>query len=326
MKHVSELKPSSNSRVFVVIPAYRVEDQIVRVIENVPSFVEKIVVVNDASPDGTKGVLALLKDPRLVVVNHEKNSGVGGAMVTGYNHAVSLGADILVKMDGDDQMDPDYIIDLVEPIMNGAADYTKGNRFLNQPQLERMPFIRRVGNWGLTFLVKAASGYWNIFDPSNGFTAIHAKVWEQIDQEKIAQDYFFECSLLNELHHHNAVVKDIAIPARYQDEKSSLSISRVLFSFPLRLVKAFFRRIGTQYYLYDFTFGSIALLFGFVALLFGFIWGVWHWVISVQTGVPATTGTVLIAVLPIILGMQLWLQAISEDIRNIPSVPIHKTK
>jgi glycosyltransferase involved in cell wall biosynthesis len=320
--------PTSPSapRIFVIAPAYKVENQIARVVANVPAFVEKIVVVNDASPDGTQAVLDALDDPRLVVVRHERTQGVGGAMVTGYNQAMALGAEIMVKMDGDDQMDPGRVRDLVQPIIDGTADYTKGNRFLNQPQLERMPFIRRVGNWGLTFMMKAASGYWQIFDPSNGFTAIHAKVWQRLDRDRVARDYFFECSMLNEIHLQRAVVRDVPMPARYQDEDSSLSISRVLFSFPFRLLKALFRRIHTQYYLYNFTFVSIAILFSTLALLFGFIWGVCYWVKSVQTGIPSTTGTVLIAVLPIIIGMQLIFQAIAEDIRDIPTDPIHKTK
>ena len=207
--------PSDNkSRIAVVIPAYKVENQIAMVIENIPQFVEKIIVVDDASPDKTKDVLSSLTNPRLIVINHNKNSGVGGGLVQASERAASLGMDILVKMDGDDQMDPNHIIDLVQPIMRGNVDYTKGNRFLNQSQLASMPFVRRIGNRGLTFLVKASSGYWNIFDPSNGFTAIHAFVWQQLKQENIARDFFFECSLLNELYHHRAVVQDVAVPAR----------------------------------------------------------------------------------------------------------------
>lgn len=307
----------------VVIPAYKVERQIARVVQNIPALVGKIIVVNDASPDQTGAILATLNDPRLVVVSYDRNRGVGGAMMCGYDRAVEEGADILVKMDGDDQMDPDHIMSLVRPILSGQADFTKGNRFLDQSQMERMPLIRRVGNWGLTFLVKASSGYWKIFDPSNGFTAMHADVWKRLNQEHIATDYFFESSLLIELRFHHAVVKDISIPARYQDEESSLSITRVLFSFPARLFKAFIRRIIFQYYLFDFSFVSVALLSGGLALLFGFIWGIWHWHLSRITGIPATTGTVLIAVLPVILGAQLWLQAIAEDMRDVPKEPIH---
>ena len=321
-KHAQQLFPV----IAVIIPAYKVEKHIARVIENIPDFVKKIIVVNDASPDRTGEVLRSLRNPRLIIVTHEENQGVGGAMISGYNRAVDEGAEIMVKMDGDDQMFPEKIRDLIKPIIDHHADFTKGNRFLNQTQLKKMPAIRRLGNWGLTFLVKAASGYWRLFDPSNGFTAMHASVWRMVDQEHISRDYFFESSLLIELHFHNAVIRDIPIPARYQDEESSLSVMRVLFSFPWRLVKAFFRRIRYQYYLYDFSFVSVAFLLGFLSVLFGFVWGIWKWIISYQSGIPATTGTVLIAVLPIILGVQLFLQAVSVDMSSTPEEPVHKEK
>ena len=311
-----------NHHIAVVIPAYKVEKHIRTVVENIPDFVKSIIVVNDGSPDSTNFILSEIEEKRLIILDHKENQGVGGAMITGYNHAISIGAEILVKMDGDDQMDPEKIEELVFPILNQDADFTKGNRFLHQTQLRSMPLLRRIGNWGLTFLVKSASGYWQIFDPTNGFTAMHANIWKQIDQSRIAKDYYFESSLLSEMRFINAVVQDVFIPARYQDEKSSLSIWKVLFSFPFRLLKTTLRRIIFQYYLYNFSFASIALILGIIFIVFGFIWGVVYWAESQKTGIPATTGTVLIAVLPIILGMQLLLQAISQDMADIPKKPI----
>lgn len=308
--------------VAVIIPAYKVEKQIARVVGSIPPLVQKIIVVEDASPDGTAAVLQGLTDPRLIVIHHPRNRGVGGAMCSGYNRAIEEGAEILVKMDGDDQMDAAAIVDLIRPIVQHRADFTKGNRFLNQAQLTTMPLIRRLGNLALTFWVKAASGYWKIFDPSNGFTAMRAGVWKLLDQGRISHDYFFESSLLIEMRYHHAVVQDVAIPARYQDEESSLSVARVLVSFPARLMKAFFRRMIFQYYLYDFSFVSVAIALGILFELFGFGWGIYHWARSTQTGIPSTTGTVLIAVLPIILGAQLLLQAIAEDIRDTPTEPL----
>lgn len=308
----------------VIIPAYKVANKIETVIANIPTFVRTIIVVNDASPDSTKDTLEKIIDSRIIVLQHDQNQGVGGAMITGYNHALEIGAEILVKMDGDDQMDPAKIKDLVNPILNGIADFTKGNRFLHQTQLRSMPFVRRIGNWGLTFMVKAASGYWNIFDPSNGFTAMHAEVWRNINKSRIAKDYFFESSLLTELRYLAAVIQDIYIPARYQDEVSSLSIKKILFSFPIRLIKVTFRRFIYQYYLYNFSFGSLAFIIGMMFVLFGLVWGIIYWIKSIETGIPATTGTVLIAVLPIILGVQLLLQVISQDMADIPKNPVHK--
>jgi glycosyltransferase involved in cell wall biosynthesis len=289
---------------------------------NIPPFVKSIIVVDDGSPDLTGSILKKISDPRLIILTHEQNRGVGAAMITGYDHAVAIGADILVKMDGDDQMDPDKLSDLIFPIVHQEADFTKGNRFLHQTQLQSMPLTRRIGNWGLTFMVKAASGYWQIFDPTNGYTAMHRCVWHNINKTRIARDYFFESSLLTEMRYINAVVEDVYIPARYQDEVSSMSIWKVLFSFPLRLLKATVRRFIYQYYLYNFSFGSLALILGMLFILFGFVWGIVYWRESQITGIPATTGTVLIAVLPIILGVQLLLQAISQDMTEIPRKPL----
>jgi len=311
------------AHIAVIVPAYKVEKQVQRVLLNIPSFVRTIIVVDDASPDATAAIVQSVNDPRIIYIRHKKNKGVGAAMKTGYQRAIEEGAEILVKMDGDDQMDPHQIVNLLKPIIKGSADFVKGNRFFHQAQLEKMPIIRRVGNWLLTFLVKAASGYWHVFDPSNGFTAVHASVWRLVNQDRISNDYFFESSLLIELRFLSAVVKDIAIPARYQDEQSLLSISKVLFSFPFRLVKAFFHRLLFQYYLYNFSFSSLAFLAGALFLLFGLVWGGWHWHESIKTQIPATTGTVLIAVLPVIFCMQLWIQAIAQDILDTPKEPIH---
>lgn len=312
----------NSQHIAVIIPAYKVEKHINTVIMNIPPFVKSIIVVDDGSPDLTGSILKKISDPRLIILTHEQNRGVGAAMITGYDHAVAIGADILVKMDGDDQMDPDKLSDLIFPIVHQEADFTKGNRFLHQTQLQSMPVTRRIGNWGLTFMVKAASGYWQIFDPTNGYTAMHRCVWHNINKTRIARDYFFESSLLTEMRYINALVEDVYIPARYQEEVSSMSIWKVLFSFPLRLLKATVRRFIYQYYLYNFSFGSLALILGMLFILFGFVWGIVYWRESQITGIPATTGTVLIAVLPIILGVQLLLQAISQDMAEIPRKPL----
>ena len=307
----------------VVIPAFRVEKQIQSVIQKIPPYVNYIIVVNDASPDETQAVVESIHHPNLFLVHHQNNQGVGGAMVSGYNKAVELGAEIIIKIDGDDQMDSNKIPDLIQPIIAGKADYTKGNRFLHATQLQRMPLLRRIGNWSLTFLVKLASGYWPIFDPANGYTALHAEVWKHLDQERIARDFFFETSMLINLRRLSAVIKDVHIPAIYQDEDSSLHISNILLTFPLRLLSGFFSRIYFQYFLYDFSYASLAFILAPILLLFGFLWGIWYWHQSNLSGVPATTGTVLIAVLPIILGMQLLLQGIAIDIGSTPDSCIY---
>jgi len=309
----------THSKIAVVIPAYNVEDTIVKVIMGIPKSVETIIVVNDASKDKTANKVKSVKDNRVTLINHNKNMGVGGALLSGYSYALGLGADVVVKLDGDDQMDPKFIPGLVEPILNGQADYTKGNRFLHPVALKKMPIGRKISNLGLTFLSKIASGYWNIFDPANGYTAIAATKLASLDPQKIARSYFFETSMLCELRKINAVVMDISMPAIYQNERSSVKVPREIFVFSTNLIARIFDRLFSRYFLYDFTAVSLYLLTGILLCLFGGIWGLVKWYDSMQTGIPATTGTVLIAVLPIILGFQLLIQAISLDISDVPT-------
>ncbi len=185
-----------------------------------------------------------------------------------------------------------------------------------------MPFLRRVGNVALTFFIKVASGYWDIFDPTNGYTALERSAYILLSKDKLSKDYFFESNMLLELRRIRAVVKDIPIPSRYGSEKSSLSIQKVLVTFPFRLVRGFFNRIYREYYWYDFNAGSFLLLFGLILFGFGFIWGLVKWGQSISTGIPATTGTVLIAVLPIIVAIQFLTQFLVLDINQIPKKPL----
>jgi len=308
--------------VAVVIPAYRAEAHIEAVLSGIPELVTYIVVVDDCSPDDTAAVVSAFPDNRIRLVRHQVNQGVGGAMLTGYDAAVELGADIIVKMDSDDQMDPAHMMTLIAPVVMGQADYAKGNRFVHMRQLSSMPLLRRVGNTGLSFLTKVASGYWTIFDPSNGYTALHASVVPQLSRDAIDKRYFFETSMLIELSLIRAVIKDVYLPARYGDEVSSLSEWQVLKTFPARLFGRFMNRLFVQYFVRDFNVFSMFLIAGVLLTLFGSIWGVFYWIRSGVEGVPASAGQVMISVLPIILGLQLLLQAISLDIQNVPTQPL----
>ena len=307
----------------IVIPAYRAEKFIQKILSGIPSFVSHIIVVNDCSPDCTAELVEASNDARVCLVSHEKNQGVGAAMITGYRKAIELGATIIVKMDSDDQMDPAYLIPLIAPILLGKVDYTKGNRFLHANELKSMPFIRRLGNAGLSFLTKAASGYWNIFDPTNGYTAIHSSLIPLLDKTRIHPRYFFESSMLIELGMHRAVIRDVYIPARYGDGFSSLSVWKTLIEFPPRLLSAFLRRFVVQYFIRDFGIVSVLFLMGLMFSAFGVIYGGYHWYVSAVSGNVAPTGTVMVATLPLIVGSQLLIQALVTDIQSIPREPIH---
>jgi uncharacterized membrane protein len=260
------------------------------------------------------------------LIGHKVNRGVGGAMLTGFSYGLKIGTQILVKLDGDDQMDSNYLSYLVEPLINGQADYTKGNRFIHVHELKKMPLIRRIGNLGLSFLVKISSGYWDIFDPTNGYLAITSDILQDLEPRNIAHDYFFETSMLCELHKLGAVVNDVALPAIYNDSGSSLRVGREFLIFMKNLPIRFFDRIITQYFQYNFSAGSFFIIQGILLTLFGFIFGIIKWNQSAQTGVPATTGTVLLAVLPIILGVQFLSQAIALDITSVPRKSIIKPR
>jgi dolichol-phosphate mannosyltransferase len=308
----------ATAQICVVIPMYRVGPYIQQVISGIPEWVWRIIVVDDCSPDDCAQRALDLNDPRVVLVSHPNNQGVGGAMLTGFSKAAEMGASVAVKMDGDGQMSPGFLQAMVEPILAGRADYTKGNRFFHVREISRMPLVRRIGNLGLSFLTKIASGYWNVFDPTNGYLAIDLITFRSLDQDHIHRRYFFETSMLIELNLARAVVAEIPMPAIYAGEVSSLSVGKSLYQFGFNLARGFQRRLWLQYFVLDFSLGSLFMVIGVLLLVFGLVWGVFHWVQSIQSGVPASTGTVMIAVLPVILGFQLLLQALAYDIQNVP--------
>lgn len=314
----------SRLNLVVVMPAYNEAGHIEAALEAIPSYVRTILVVDDASSDDTPRVVRRMaeRDPRIVLIRHPENRGVGGAMVTGYRKAIELGADIVVKIDADGQMSPDDLPALMAPLVRGQADYAKGNRFRDFRTLAHMPRLRRAGNMVLSFLTKAAVGYWQCFDPCNGYVAIRGDVLRELPLESIPRSFFFETSMLAELYLLRAVVRDVPMPARYGNETSHLSIRRVLMEFPCRLARCFARRILLAKFIYDFSIGSVYLLAGLPMLFAGIIYGLTNWIHYSQAGEGAPTGTVVIPTMLIILGFQLLLSAIHEDLQSAPREPI----
>lgn len=307
-----------------VIPAYNVEREIETTLASLPKFIYRLIVVDDASTDRTVEIVKRLaaNDPRIVFLQHDINQGVGGAVVTGFRRALEMKAQIVVKIDGDGQMRTDDLPALLTPLIRGEVDYSKGNRFRDFKALQQMPAIRRVGNMALSFFTKAAAGYWNCFDPTNGFVAIRANVLGQLPLEKIDRTYFFETSMLSQLYLLGAVIRDVPTPARYGTETSNLSIKRILHEFPRRLLACFCRRIILKNFIYDFTMESVFLLSGLPLLLTGIIYGGYKWIIYARLGISAPTGTVVISALLIMLGFQILLAAIGIDLQAVPKDPI----
>jgi len=305
----------NNFKIAVVIPCYKVEKHIEKVVIGIPDFADHIILVNDCSPDNTLQALNRIAttNSKAIVISNQKNEGVGGAMLTGFKKSLEINADIIIKIDGDGQMDCSYIAKMIDKISDNA-DFVKGNRFYDRKMLSQMPFIRRLGNIGVGFLVKMASGYYKISDPANGFFCIKANSIRKLNTKHIAKRFFFESSLLIELYYTGAKIKEVPMPAIYADEKSNLSVLKTLLTFPPKLFRAFLRRIILRYFIYDINIGSLYILFGLPTFLFGIIYGAIKWYHYSSIGITAPTGTIMIAVLAIVLGFQSIIAAAQYDI------------
>ncbi|MEY4321424.1 MAG: hypothetical protein RL167_152 [Actinomycetota bacterium] len=313
------------AKIAVVIPAYKVSNHILEVVAEIGKNIDLIYVVDDACPEQSgKLVSTKVKDKRVRVLTHKVNQGVGGAVLTGYKAALEDGAEVIVKVDGDGQMDPALIDDLVQPILSGKADYTKGNRFDSITGLRQMPGIRIFGNGALSLMTKISTGYWNVTDPTNGFTAIHRDVLKNITFGMLSKRFFFESDLLFRLSLAKAVVWDVPMESRYGTEKSNLKISRALFEFTFKHGINFHKRLFYNYYLRDMSAASIELPVGILLSWFGLIFGIVKYAESLQTGQAATAGTVMLSAVPLILGIQLVLAFISHDIASVPKRVRHK--
>lgn len=309
---------------FVVIPCYRVRSHILDVLSRIGPEVSRVFVIDDACPEGTgQLVQEQCSDPRVSVLHHAVNQGVGAAVMTGYQAALNDGAQVIVKVDGDGQMDPALIPRFIAPILKGQADYTKGNRFYDLTHIGQMPSSRLLGNAALSFMAKLSTGYWNLFDTTNGFTAIHAKVARRIAFDKVSQRYFFETDLLFRLNIIRAVVVDIAMDASYGSEKSNLQVRRVLGEFFVKHLRNCGKRVFYNYFLRDMTAASLELLLGLSAFIFGVVFGGIHWLYALNTGAPTPLGTIMLAALPTMLGLQMLLAFVAFDVANMPRRPIH---
>jgi dolichol-phosphate mannosyltransferase len=307
----------SQPNICVVIPAFKVKAHILEVIGSIGPEVKNIVVIDDACPEMSGDYVVLnVMDPRVEVIFNEHNLGVGGAVKVGYRHALKIGSHIVVKIDGDGQMDSLRITELIEPIISKQAEYTKGNRFFDIEAVRVMPKIRILGNLGLSFMAKLSTGLWQIFDPNNGFTAISGSMLKRLNFEKIDNGYFFESDMLFRLSLLNARVIDIHLPAIYGEEESNLIIKQVLFEFPIKHARNLFKRILYTYYLRDFNLASIELPLGMLLSGFGLILGAYSWIHGIVTNTATQTGTLVLIAMSVLVGLQLILAFLSYDTNN----------
>lgn len=310
----------------VVIPCYQVSRSIARVLSGIGPEVARIYCVDDASTDDSvKAVFSAMEhDSRISLIRRERNGGVGAAVMDGYRRAVEEGARVIVKLDGDGQMNPKFIPDFVAPVLRGEADYVKGNRFFDLDTVRAMPTTRIFGNAGLSFMTKLSSGYWDLFDPTNGYTALHADVAAMLPFERIHKRYFFESDLMFRLGAVRARVVELPIVSEYADEKSHLSELHCLLVFPFLHMRNLCKRIFYNYFLRNFSIASINLVAGLVLSGFGAVFGVMRWFESLHTGIAATAGTVMLSALPFLLGFQLLLNFLAFDISMTPREALHR--
>ena len=314
-----------SAKVGVVVPSYRVKAHILNVLSRMGPECHAIYVIDDACPDASGAyVQANCTDPRVKVVFNEVNLGVGGAVMRGYREAVLDGCDVVVKVDGDGQMAPELLPQFIGPIIDGYADYTKGNRFFDLSEISKMPKIRLFGNAVLSFMSKFSSGYWDVFDPTNGYTAIHARVIEHLPLDKISRRYFFESDMLFRLNTLRCVVLDVPMDAVYGNEESNLKIKSIVMDFLLKHSKNYGKRIFYNYFLRGLSAASLELVIGLFLFAFGVVFGFNSWSDSATQKVATSAGTVMVAALPVLVGFQMILSFLAYDIQSVPKIAIHK--
>lgn len=313
-------------RVAVVIPCYQASLTLAAVVAKVGSEVSLIYCVDDASSDDTSDVIDRIADtdPRVHKICRRVNGGVGAAVIDGLRAAIADDATIIVKIDSDGQMDPALVPHFIEPILAGHADYVKGNRFFSLEHVSKMPALRVAGNAGLSFLSKLSTGYWDLFDPTNGYVAIHGKVARLLPLDRLHNRYFFESDILFRLATLKARIIELPIDSTYAGEESHLSEWHCALTFPLLHTRNFFKRVFYNYFLRNFSVASLSLLFGIILFAFGATFGSFSWLDSIRTGQPATAGTVMLSALPLLIGIQLLLNFLSLDVTLTPSTPIHQ--
>lgn len=266
-------------KIGVVVPAYNEEELIGKTLAGIPDYVDRIYVVDDGSKDRTSEIVEEFtkRDSRITLIKHKTNQGVGKSIIDGYKEALKENMDIVAVMAGDNQMDPNYLPDLLDPIVEGKAEYTKGNRLLGPEYVRNMPKFRYIGNMILTFLTKIASGYWHLMDPQNGYTAISKKALEKINLDSVYHWYGYPNDLLVKLNVYGFRVLDIPIPAKYGNERSKIKYTKYVIKVSWLLLKDFFWRLKEKYLFYNFhplvffyVFGILFLLAGAGGVLFTF--------------------------------------------------------
>jgi dolichol-phosphate mannosyltransferase len=306
-----------DAKIGLVVPCYKVKNQLPKVISSIPKWVDAIYLIDDACPEkSVQHVMNSVSDPRINVVYLEQNGGVGYAVKQGYLMAIEGNQDIIVRIDGDGQMDLNYLPDLLIPLINQEADFSKGNRFFHIEDISKMPKGRIVGNVGLSFMSKFSTGYWDIFDPNNGYNAITRKALKQLPLNKIDNRFFFESDQLFRLGLNRVKIIDVPIPANYGTEISNLNIFVSFFEFTFKHIRNSFKRLFYNYFLREFNLGSLEFILGTILLNFGLLVGSISWIIGAETGAPTPVSRLILIAMTTLTGLQFLLSFLAYDMNK----------
>ena len=303
----------------VVIPCYNEEKMITQTIKKIPEYIDHIIAVNDASTDNTIGVLSKLKKQysKLIIVDNKVNQGVGGALIAGYDYAIkNTKATAIGIVAGDDQFDSSYLKEMLADFIDQSADYVKASRFFHREAFKTMPKYRQFGNIFISLLTKFSTGYYSITDITNGCGWLRREIIEKVDFSIVEKRYDYETSMLTALSIANAKVIDHAVPAHYGDEKSTIKLIPTAWRNLKAVWKGFWRRIYYKYVLYGFHPVALFLFTGMFFLIISLLLAIFLLYVKLFAHQSPTAGSVMLAVLPFILGIQLTLTALTIDVSN----------
>ena len=309
-----------NNKIAAIIPTFKTEKTALRVANNLLDFVDIVICVDDKCPLNTGKIIEKGRkdDKRIIVLYHDENKGVGGATKTGIKYALDLNYEIIIKIDSDGQMSPNDIPRLIEPLKSGQCGLSKGNRFTDNELLINMPIIRLLGNIFLSFITKLSTGYWELFDPTNGFIAMNNKTAKLIKLDKVDDRFFFESDILFRCSLSDVVIFDIPIEANYRNEVSSLNPIKQVFPFLIKHTKCTFKRILYHYFIRDFNPGSISLILGIFSGIIGIYIGISRFVITIMTGETTPFGIQVLFLTCILISNQLLISFIFYDSTQRP--------
>ena len=302
-------------KIGVVVPAYNEELLIQETIDGIPTYVDKIYVINDASTDRTAEIINSMTDPRVIPIHHEVNKGVGAAIMNGYKHALADEMDLVAVMAGDNQMDPYQLPKLIMPIIEGKADYTKGNRLLSKEMRQGMPRWRTFGNVLLSMLTKIGSGYWNIADPQNGYTVISKYALETIDLDSIYTYYGYCNDVLLKMNIFGMRVVDVTMPARYGSEKSKIRYGKYMRKVAPMIFKGFLWRLEMKYMVLDFHPLVLFYFTGMVLVPLGLLFDLWICLQKLILHEPVSQNYPLLAAFIFLAGLQSLFFAMFFDMQ-----------